>query len=66
MLNVKVLIRGHEPSEEGYKINHNGRVLTLFSRKGEPYYNTQAAYLQVNLNVKVEDAYQLRNSLRVL
>jgi protein phosphatase len=66
MLNVDVLIRGHEPSAEGYKINHNGKVLTLFSRKGEPYYNTQAAYLQLDLNVKVENAYQLRNFLRLL
>ncbi|MFQ5836912.1 MAG: metallophosphoesterase family protein, partial [Candidatus Bathyarchaeia archaeon] len=28
MLNVNVLIRGHEPSVEGFKINHNGKVLT--------------------------------------
>jgi len=66
MLNVKVLIRGHEPSEEGYKINHHGKVLTLFSRKGEPYFNTQAAYLQLDLSAKVENAYQLRNFLRLL
>lgn len=66
MLNVKLLIRGHEPSEEGYKINHHGKVLTLFSRKGEPYYNAQAAYLQLDLAVKLENAYQLRNSLRFL
>jgi protein phosphatase len=66
MLNVNVLIRGHEPSAEGYKNNHHGKVLTLFSRKGEPYYNTQAAYLQLDLNMKVENAYQLRNFLRLL
>jgi protein phosphatase len=66
MLNVNVLIRGHEPSEEGCKINHNGKVLTLFSRKGEPYFNAQAAYLQLDFSMKVENAYQLRNSLRFL
>jgi protein phosphatase len=66
MLNVDVLIRGHEPCAEGYKINHHGKVLTLFSRKGEPYYNEQAAYLQLDLSVKVENAYQLRNFLRQL
>lgn len=66
MLNVKVLIRGHEPSEEGYKINHEGKILTLFSRKGEPYFNNQAAYLQLDLAVKIENAYQLRDSLRLL
>jgi len=66
MLNVKVLIRGHEPSEEGYKINHGGKILTLFSRKGEPYFNTQAAYLQLDLTAQVANAYQLKDSLRLL
>jgi protein phosphatase len=66
IFNVKVLIRGHEPSEAGYKINHDGKILTLFSRKGEPYFNNQAAYLQLDLTSKVENAYQLRDSVRLL
>jgi len=66
MLNVKVLIRGHEPSEAGYKINHDGKILTLFSRKGEPYFNNQAAYLQLDLSAKVENAHQLTDSIRLL
>lgn len=66
MLNVKVLIRGHEPSEAGYKINHDGKILTLFSRKGEPYFNNQAAYLQLDLTAKVESAYQISDSVRLL
>jgi len=66
MLNVKGLIRGHEPSNTGYKINHEGKVLTLFSRKGEPYYNDQAAYLQLDLTAKVENIYQLRNFIKTL
>jgi len=66
MLNVKVLIRGHEPSEAGYKINHNGKILTLFSRKGEPYFNTQAAYLQLDLTAEVENAYQFKDSVKLL
>jgi len=66
MLNAKVLIRGHEPSEVGYKINHEGRVLTLFSRKGEPYFNDQAAYLQLDLKTKVENVSHLRDSIRLL
>jgi len=66
MLNVKVLIRGHEPSEEGYKINHDGKILTLFSRKGEPYFNNQAAYLQLDLNARIENAHQLTDSVRLL
>jgi len=49
LFKVKLLIRGHEPCMEGFKINHDGRVLTLFSRKGSPYHNVFGAYLQVQL-----------------
>jgi protein phosphatase len=59
MLSVKVLIRGHEPSENGFKINHHNRVLTLFSRKGAPYYNSYGAYLQIDISKKVENTGQL-------
>ncbi len=58
-LNAKILIRGHEPAPEGYKINHGGKVLTLFSLKGAPYFNTHGAYLDVPLNEKFENANQL-------
>lgn len=58
MLNTKVLIRGHEPSENGFKVNHHNKVLTLFSRKGAPYYNRYGAYLQVDISKKVENATQ--------
>ncbi len=58
-LNVKILIRGHEPCEEGFKLNHNGKVLTLFSRKGSPYFNAYGAYLQLPLSKKLENAQQL-------
>ncbi|HVP27114.1 MAG TPA: metallophosphoesterase family protein [Candidatus Bathyarchaeia archaeon] len=58
-LGVKILVRGHEPCEEGYKINHDGKVLTLFSRKGPPYFNSHGAYLQVELSRKFENAEQL-------
>jgi len=51
-LNAKILIRGHEPAPQGYKINHDGKILTLFSRKGAPYLNTHGAYLQVALDKK--------------
>jgi len=61
MLNAKALIRGHEPCDQGYRINHNGRVLTLFSRKGGPYSNSQGAYLDFNLADHVRDAVQLRS-----
>jgi len=65
MLNVNVLIRGHEPDQKGFKINHNGQVLTLFSRRGSPYFNKQAAYLQLDLSDTVKDAYQLKRFIKL-
>ena len=58
-LNVKILIRGHEPCEEGFKLNHDGKVLTLFSRKGTPYFNEHGAYLRLPLSERFESAKQL-------
>ena len=58
-LNVKILIRGHEPCENGFKINHGGKILTLFSRRGPPYFNAWGAYLDVKLNIEFEDAQEL-------
>jgi len=58
-LNAKILIRGHEPCNEGFKINHNGQILTLFSRKGPPYFNDCGAYLTVDLSRKFQNAEQL-------
>ena len=40
-LGFSKLIRGHEPCE-GFMENHEGRVLTIFSRLGAPYYNSRA------------------------
>jgi len=57
-LGVEVLIRSHQPCE-GVRVNHQGRVLTIFSRKGPPYYNSKASYLKINLTDQVSDAYQL-------
>ncbi len=58
-LGVRVLIRGHEPCPEGFKLNHDGKVLTLFSRKGAPYFNAYGAYLQLPLSEKIRSAQQL-------
>ncbi|NWF87586.1 serine/threonine protein phosphatase [Candidatus Bathyarchaeota archaeon] len=57
--NVKILLRGHEPCVEGFKINHNGKILTLFSRKGSPYFNAYGAYLYLDLSKKFEKAEEL-------
>jgi protein phosphatase len=56
---VKVLIRGHEQCENGFRLNHDDKVLTLFSRKGAPYFNAHCAYLQLPLSEKFQNARQL-------
>jgi len=58
-LGAKILIRGHEQCENGFKFNHDGKVLTLFSRKGAPYYNAYGAYLQLPLSTKFDNVQQL-------
>ncbi|NPA84896.1 MAG: serine/threonine protein phosphatase [Crenarchaeota archaeon] len=43
-LGAKYIVRGHT-AVDGFALCHNSRVLTLFSRSGNPYYNTNAAVL---------------------
>jgi hypothetical protein len=62
-LGVKTLIRSHEPCE-GTFLNHKGKVLTLFSRKGEPYFNSQAAYLEIDLSAKAKSGQELVKEAR--
>lgn len=66
MLSVNFLIRGHEPSDKGFRINHSGRILTLFSRKGEPYFNSEGAFLRFDMTSIVKDASQLQCFVRPL
>lgn len=47
--NLLCVIRGHEAVNEGYKISHEGRIITIFSRKGAPYFNKKAAYLSISV-----------------
>ena len=49
LMNVKTLIRAHEPCQDGFSISHSGMILTLFSRKRPPYGNLNAAYLDMDL-----------------
>lgn len=58
-LNASVLVRGHEASDIGFKISHGNKVLTLFSRKGAPYYNRYGAYLLLPLSQNYTDIRQL-------
>jgi len=55
-LSLEVLIRSHECCEEGFKIGHGGKVLTLFSRKGPPYFNEYGAYLHLPLSEMFDNA----------
>jgi len=64
LVDAKVLIRGHEPCDSGYKVNHDGLVLTLFSMKGAPYYNSRGAYLLLDLAKDVENAFDLLDFVR--
>jgi hypothetical protein len=43
---ANVIVRGHEPCQ-GFRIDHDGSVMTLFSCQ-EPYPSFQAAYIGVN------------------
>jgi protein phosphatase len=45
LTDAKMIIRGHEPCR-GFKVDHDGLVVTLFSCK-EAYPSFQAAYLSV-------------------
>ena len=57
-LGVRTLIRGHQACE-GVSVGQAGRILTLFSRKGAPYYNAQAAYLEIALSEGAKSGYEL-------
>jgi hypothetical protein len=63
MVGVKTLIRSHEPCE-GVEVRQGRKVLTLFSRKGSPYFNTRAAYLILDENAlkEAKDAEELARS----
>jgi len=64
ILDVPFLVRGHEPTVEGFRINHGGKVLTLFSRKGSPYFNRYGAYLALDLSATFDSAWQLEPFIR--
>ncbi len=57
-LGVRTLVRSHQPCE-GVSVGHGGNVLTLFSRKGPPYYNSRAAYLEIALSKGAKSGYEL-------
>ncbi|MGC8969555.1 MAG: metallophosphoesterase family protein [Conexivisphaera sp.] len=44
---LSLIVRSHEPCD-GYRIDHGGRVVTIFSRKGPPYMNRSASYFRAS------------------
>jgi serine/threonine-protein phosphatase PP1 catalytic subunit len=59
-LGAKVILRGHEPCE-GYKIDHQGLVFTIFTCK-ESYPMSKAAYLDIIYDemIDLKNGYDLR------
>lgn len=47
--NTVVIVRGHEPCINGFKFNHNMRVITIFSRLGAPYDNDAASFMKLKI-----------------
>lgn len=59
---TKTLIRGHEVCQ-GVKVNHDGRILTVFSCKA-PYGLSEGAFLNIDLDKEVMDGYTLAERAR--
>jgi len=57
IVNAKCIVRGHEPADKGYKVNHSEKVITIFSRKGPPYNNNKGAYAIVDNSEGVSANY---------
>ncbi|MCS7364249.1 MAG: serine/threonine protein phosphatase [archaeon GB-1867-035] len=59
----EIILRGHEATLKGYKISHNGKIITLFSRIGPPYWNKSAAYIYCHLDTPPE---KIINAIRII
>jgi len=46
---LSAIVRSHEPCD-GYRIDHGGRVITVFSRRGPPYLNRAAGYFRADMS----------------
>jgi protein phosphatase len=64
--NTKVIVRGHEPCN-GFKLDHEGRVLTLFSCK-EAYPKYDIGYILISGKQlrSIRDGYDLAESVDIL
>ncbi|WP_052296939.1 metallophosphoesterase family protein [Pyrolobus fumarii] len=66
LTSTKLIVRGHEAVDEGYKFDHNNKVLTLFSRLGEPYGNQRAAYLVLRFMERWYERENLEKMLKII
>jgi len=55
---LKILIRSHQCCDP-FRIDHDGKVLTIFSTKGEPYPNTHASFLRIPLKETFKNSNEL-------
>lgn len=64
---ARLLVRAHEPCNDGYRLNHDGLVLTLFSCK-EPYGNERGAFMHMRRDVyrEMRGAYSVDRLLSSL
>jgi protein phosphatase len=63
IFDAKVLIRGHEVCQEGFRFNHDGKILTLFSTNKGQYWNEYGAYLKINLRNKINNAQHIQKGI---
>jgi Calcineurin-like phosphoesterase len=63
LLGVNVLIRGHEVCQDGFRFNHDGKALTLFSTNKGKYWNKYGAYLKINLRNKINNPQRIQKSI---
>ncbi len=57
IVGASVLIRGHEPCD-GVKVSHDGKVLTIFSSKGQ-YNNSKAGFVPIDLQESTMSGWTL-------
>ncbi len=55
-IKIKTLIRSHQPPQEGFKVSHRKRILTISSNH---VYGGKAAYLKLNFDGKPKNAHEL-------
>ncbi len=57
--NLKMIVRAHEYNSQGYKWNHNKKVLTIFTSKSGPYSFVEPKILIIEKNdIKIRNARQ--------